>query len=482
MKHVKGILSLLLVMALSLSMVACNREGDETTQTGEDDYVSAAEASDMVLAFSREDGINPFSATSLMNEPIMPLLYQGLYSMNSSYEPIAELASAATLSGNNLIITVDNTKKFSDGTTVTAEDVVYSYNKAKESAYYQSALSYFGDAEATGTQNVTFELLQTNKLATACLVFPIVKYGTATDSNSIPTGTGLYTYSTSEDGGLLTLREDYKKEYKADQIFLSNTSDTDALVNSLSIGHINVLYDDLASGKVQRATADTIKVPLTNLVYIGFNESTYGWSDLDNRLYLNALIDRASLISSGLDGYGEATTTPFHPNWYLAQNVAGPTGDYQKAKSKLAGIFKDRTVTILTDSSNDFKVKLANALAQQLETAGVSTKVNALSYKKYVSAVKSKSYSLYIGEYKLTNDMNLTKLLSGTGELATTYQGVLSGAASVEDFVSAFYNETPFLPLCYRDGLVNYSKSLQSDPSVLPGNPYSDLPNWEFSE
>ena len=481
MERIKRGVALLLLLVFSVTLFSCSKSDTEETDTEESDYVSVAETSDMVLPYSREDGINPFKATSLMNEPIMPLLYQGLYSVSESYEPIAELAASATLSGNNLIIAVDTTKQFSDGTNVTADDVVYSFNKAKKSTYYGTELTYIEEAEATGSKTVTFKLTQKNKYITACLDFPIVKYGTATDNNSVPTGSGLYTYATSEDGGLLTLREEYSKDYSVQQVFLTNTADDEALVNSMSIGRMNAMYDDLSSGSLKRTGASTTQVPLNNLVYIGFNQKTYGWNELENRLYLYMLIDRDNLINTGMDSYGEATTLPFNTRWYMVQNLTGPTGDTKKAKTALKKAFKDHSVTILCCSDNDFKVKTANALQEQLEDAGVTATVNAVPYSQYTKAVSSGSYSIYIGEYKLTNDMNLTKLLAGT-ELADLYAGVLDGSTTVEDFVNAFFDETPFIPICYRNGMLAYSKTLETTPEVLPNDPYANLPNWTFAD
>lgn len=145
------------------------------------------------------------------------------------------------------------------------------------------------------------------------------------------------------------------------------------------------------------------------------------------------------------------------------------------AKAAVAQTFTGTTLTILTDADNAFKVKTANAVAQQLANAGINTKVEALTYQEYAKQVVSGGYDLYIGEIKLTQDMDLSSLLSG--DLLDNFYYLWSGDLKVSDFVTAFTEDMPFIPIGFRNGVVCYTQDMTTDVETLPGSPFANLQN-----
>lgn len=459
---------------LLLTMTSCGKDKTKTENNGNGDYVSAAESSDLVIPYSREDGINPYKATSLMNQCVMPLLYQSLYTLTASYEATPTLASKAVFSGKKLTLTLNNNTAFSDGTFLNASDVVYSFNLAKASAYYGTGLSQFSSIRADSGNTVTLTMTDVNLYATALLTFPIVKSGTATDNTSIPVGSGPYTYSKAESGGLLSLKKG--ESGKAKQVYLLNVTDSGSLLSSLAIGNVDLVFDDISDGTLTRVdNAKKVQADLNQLLYIGINERISGLSDPEVRLSLSAVLNRTDLISTGVDGYGTPATLPFNPKFYALEGLKVTEKNKAEAGKLLEETFRGETLTILTDADNAFKVKTANALAQQLAAAGINTKVEALSYEAYAAAVTSGDYELYVGEIKLTGDMNISTLLSG--ELLDTYQYLLTGDIKVSDFAEAFRAEEPFVPIGFRNGVVCCSQDMTTEFTTLPGNPFAGVQN-----
>lgn len=469
-KKLQKISAVLLVLLLVFSLTACGKKEESTSTTEE--YVSVAEASDLVLPYSREDGINPYKATSLMNEGIMDLLYQGLYTIDKNYKPTATLATEASFSGKTLTVKLNTDSSFSDGTYLNSSDVVYSFNLAKESTYYATGLSQFSSVQATTANTVTFTLSRVNVYALSNLTFPIVKSGTATDSSSIPVGSGSYTYAQAESGGLLTLQKG--QEGKTEQIYLLNVTDSDSLLNNLAIGNVDLVYDDICDGTLTRVdNAKEAQVDMNHLLFIGVNEKTAGLSEAETRQNISAVLNRTDLISTGVDGYGTPSTLPFNPAWYGLDGVETQTAKQDAAKAAVAQTFTGTTLTILTDADNAFKVKTANAVAQQLANAGINTKVEALTYQEYAKQVVSGGYDLYIGEIKLTQDMDLSSLLSG--DLLDNFYYLWSGDLKVSDFVTAFTEDMPFIPIGFRNGVVCYTQDMTTEVETLPGSPFANL-------
>ena len=299
--------ALLLAVCMVLLLSACNKRG-ETSPKAEPDTRKPAGVSadtDLILPYSREEGVNPFSAESQMNEAIMPLLYDGLYTIDASYEPTMCLVESVVENGTTVMLTVNSERRFSDGSAITADDIAYSFRKAKDSVYYSSLLDTISDAVAGGTTTISFHLTKPNKFIAANLTFPIVKEGTADTAESVPVGSGRYVYSDSAAGGVLKKSDQDKSEkFKADEIFLSNIPDKETLFNSLNIESVNAAVDDIADGEPDRITASTAKAPLNNLVYIGIRENG-ALADASVRQAINAILERKTMVSSCMSGYAE---------------------------------------------------------------------------------------------------------------------------------------------------------------------------------
>lgn len=472
-----GLYTLIICMIgiMLFTFVSC--KDDETTpKTDDGTSQGTEEPAGVRLPYSREDGMNPFTAKSLMNSAIMPLVYSGLYSVDETYNAVPDLATGAEVQENTLVVSLGS-KRFSDGSSINADDVVYSFQKAKESTYYASSLAFFTDVSAANSKTVVFSMNFKNVYAAASLTFPIVKQGTADDATSIPVGSGHYKYSATTDGGLLEQNTQYSsEEYTTNQITLVNISSSQALLHGLVINNYDGVFDDLSKGSSQRINASTVHVDLNNLVYFGLNPNS-AFADLELRRNLSAVIDREALINSGLEGYGVSTELPFNPNWYGAQDVSVPKYNTEDAESYLSSRLAGRTLNILVNSDNNFKVKLAETLVSQLSEMGVKSTITSVPYATYVGGVAGGYYDIYIGEYKLTNDMNISGLL-GDEVLVTSYAEMLAGNTKCSDFMTLFYDNQPFVPVAFRTGVLGYSRSVETEVTPLPHNPYANIYDW----
>lgn len=479
---IKRAAALLLALSFVLLLAGCNRNGSEVSGVKTDNRKPAGVAadSDLVLPYSREEGVNPFSGTTLMNEAIMPLIYDGLYTIDEKYEPTMTLVESIVQNDRTLMLTMNADRRFSDGTVITADDVEYSFKMAKNSVYYGSMLSGIASATASGTTTINFTLEEPNQFATANLTFPIVKEGTADQKDDIPVGSGKYVYTPSDSGGVLKQSDGYKSEkFKAKQIFLLNISEHSALFSSLNIENINAAVDDISDGEVDRITVSTTSMPLNNLVYVGVKESG-ALEEASVRQALSAVLDRQKILSTGMSGYGVPSTLPLNPDWYVLDGVKTSAMDRTKAKNLLQDTFTDETLKIVVADSNPFQIQTAEELGKQLKSAGVSNEIETLAPAIYKSAVSSGLYDLYIGEYRLTYDMDLSGVLDN--QMKSSWQSVMSGTSDCSTFVKGFQKQMPFLTIGFRTGVLAYSRNLADDlVNPLPGNPYAGVEKWELS-
>lgn len=482
MKYAKSGIAVIMALILLLSLAAC---GKKTTGT---ESATASATSDVRLPYSREDGVNPFTAQSLLNQPIMPLLYEGLYYVDASYKPQTEIASSASYSAGSLVVTLDGSHRFSDGTLVSPMDVVYSFNKAKKSVYYGSALTMFRSASSATGNSVSFKVNLYSRYLTADLTFPIVKSGTAEKGRN-PVGSGQYKYRVSNMGGLLEKNSECKTIRRADEkgsrthrgsintIYLSNVTDMATMLDSLAIGNFNAAYDDLAAGPPERVKVNYGQMPLNDIILVKLR-TTGDLADAQLRQDINFLLDRESLVNTGLSGYGNPATLPFNPQWYVTKDYKLKTINKEDAKARVQKAFKGKTLSILTDGDNPMKVDLAEELQRQLLEMGVRTTIASPGYSTYASAVGGSGYDFIIAEYKIPNDMNLYYAMPDDAN-RKLYARVLSGEISLEKYAEWYQKKVPFLTLAYRNALLAYSKDLENKPVPLPGNPFADAYQWK---
>ena len=110
------------------------------------------------LPYSHDDTLNPFASTTEVNLQLAHLLYDSLTVIADGYQPQLSLASEITLTDStHLTVTLREGTVFSDGSAVTAEDVVKSFQKAQTSPNYKSLLSNVTSAMANSKKRqVTF--------------------------------------------------------------------------------------------------------------------------------------------------------------------------------------------------------------------------------------------------------------------------------------------------------------------------------------
>lgn len=474
--------ALLLTVCMAVLLTACNRSNDSSKSSKGTNQKPAGIAADtdLILPYSREEGLNPFAATSQMNEAIMPLLYDGLYALDEHYKPSAVLAADSVVNGTTVMVTMNSERRFSDGSVITADDVVYSFERARDSAFYGGLLSDIASVTAGGTTTVTFSLKRPNRYIAADLVFPIVKANTADSAKSVPVGSGTYVYRGADQGGILKANDENGESIKAEEIFLLNIPDEETLFDSLNVENVNAAVDDLATGELQRITVPTKPFPLNNLVYVGIRENG-NLANASVRQAMNAVLDRKTLISSCLSGYAEASELPLNPAWFGMDGVKVPAAmDRTKARALLEESFRDQTLKLVTLAGNPFHEQITQELVREFASAGVKCEISSLDSSVYRSAVKSGLYDLYVGEFRLTNDMDLSGVL-GDKQLESSWEAVQRGASTCAAFVKGFYTQMPILTIGFRTGVMAYSRNVKNEVAPRPGNPYANVSEWELS-
>ncbi|MBQ9553170.1 MAG: ABC transporter substrate-binding protein [Clostridia bacterium] len=505
----KRLLAAVLAGVLLLALAACSQETVKPEQHTVTKPQQQADQSDTItLPLAHNDGLNPYTAKSTVNQALMPLLFDGLYQLDEAFEPRPLVAASGAVSGKTVTVALNPAACFSDGSAVTADDVTYSFRKAKNSAYYSARLPGFSSASASA-DGVTFALSANDPYALSCLNFPIVKQNTAEKDDELPIGCGRYYAEGQLPNTVLKASESaLHGAASVREIQLYEVAETDGMPYGLEIGNYDFWYDDLSDGEYRRVNSGVSVVETTNLVYLAFNSEKSIFTEEPVRQAVSVLLSREDLVSAGFQGHATASALPFQPKWSAMENVVSAvslSGDRDKALNILkaagytkingygyrASTTKSLATNLVVCKDNAFKRACAAAIKAQLEKINFHVRIIELGYKDYTAAIAKGDFEMYLGEIKLPANMNLSAFFSASGaahaavrtEEGTVcqaeYNALRAGELSLQKFCTAFDEQAPFVPLCFRTGLAMTARSIGGTVIATASDGFYSIESWQ---
>ena len=365
-------------------------------------------------------------------------------------------------------------------------------NAARSSARYARRLSDVKSISA-GDGTVTLTLNRPNTGLPALLDIPILKSGT--EKHSVPLGTGPYLYDESSESCLIASQNWWRHiSQPVERISLTGTADQESMLYRFSSRDVQLIVADLTgtdpvavSGSVSYDDADT-----TVFQYLGINVSAKGLDDAAFRRCLSLGVSRRALVSSLLSSHAKAAQFPVSPVSPLYP------ADLEQTDSVVA--FTDalnacetrpsRTLRLLVNSENSFKVSMARQIAAAFTAAGAATETVELPWEEYTAALTAGRFDLYYGEVRLTADWDVSSLLATGGSL--NYGGwsdpqcdqLLEGCRSGGNREAAFrglcrylQSQAPILPICFKTVSTLYESDVLEGLTPTAAEPFYGLEN-----
>lgn len=453
---VKRALALLLCAGLLMGLLSGCKE-DDTTYVPTGDGLDSAETqsptqnqggnaedetAQVALAYDPDASLNPFKSTGNTNRSLFSLIYQGLFTVDRNYEARPMLCQSYNVSADRKTYTFYMADAyFSDGTAVTAADVVASLKASQGSPWYGGRLQHVESISSYGDA-VVLELDTPINDLPILLDIPVVK---ASEVNSAhPLGTGPYRLDGTQ------LRRQAAWWCSTD---LPVTCDTVELIAARSIpeirdafefSNVSLVYTDPASQDYVDFHSDYELWDCENglFLYLVCNSESEFFSDSDIRCALTHAIDREGLVSAYYNGFAYSASVPASPQSpYYSETLAD---DYAFAPEKFrealldAGVIKETTseetdeedtvtvtkveLTLLLSNSDPIRVKVGKDIAAQLEAFGLNVTIVEASGDEFTKLLKKGEYDLYLAQTRLSANMDLTAFF-GT-KTALNYGGL----------------------------------------------------------
>ena len=434
----KKLMALCLALCVAVTLLSgCNAdimEPSKTTQQEpetEESEESAVtkEPGEFGMSYLPEQGLNPLTCRATMNRAMFSLLYESLFVVSNQFRAEPVLCKSFTVSEDGTIYNFSLMPgvRFSDGTPLTAQDVMASLEAARSSDIYRGRLRHISYMTEEPDGSLTIVLRTPYENFCLMLDVPILKADTVQDT--IPLGTGPY----AKKGENLRLNSYWwQKEppaVHADKIPLSAGKTGNDLRDHFEFGTTDMIYCDPNSPAAVKYRCDyeVWEAPTTILHYIGFNLGSGYFADETIRTALTYAVDRQEIANSIYGGFAQASVLPCSPSSdlydrQLAQEYSYAPSSFDAAVNN-SGILKNPEYEghvgyFLVCSEDPKRVAAAEMIAKALGDAGLRIEVSAKDRKNYEQDLENGDFDLYYGEVRLTPNFDLTAFFAEQGTLS----------------------------------------------------------------
>ena len=429
---------LALLLCIVLLLCGCATDPGAYVPTGDglsygDDYtgpqhtpVTEEKQQDLTLPYYKELSLNPYQCGDYTNRALFPLIYQSLFVLNRSYTAEPQLCSRYTVSADMTRYTFyAEPATFSDGAVLTAEDVEVSLYTAWKSQVYKGRFVHVTGIERTEDGGVTVTLDTPYENFTMLLDVPIVKASQVADDR--PLGTGPYRMYTAFEKDSLRRRTNWwcspKMSVTADTIYLFAAQSESHIRDQFEFYDLSMAYADPGSDRYADYRCDYELWEYENgiFLYMATCANSTVFQNDTLRSALTYAINRDLLVKEFYRGFASSATLPASPySPYYDQTLAQRYG-YDPEKFRQAVLdsgMEGSQIVFLVNAGDSLRLRVARNIAGMLREGGLQVVMKELSGTAYTDAIKNRQFDVYLGQTRLSANMDLSAFFETYGELS----------------------------------------------------------------
>lgn len=349
---------------------------------------------------------------------IMDLVQEGLLTFDDNLSLIPHAAESwKQVDDVTYTYTIRKGVTFSDGSPLTPDDVVASYNyhmDAKAGSQLAVFFSSVASVSASGENEVTVKLKGPNVQFqhTPAHMSGFIFQKKQLEENpedigtpeALPLGTGPYKlveYSPAERA-VLEARDDYwGAKPVAKRIVFTAIPDRQTRLLAMKNGDIDGTFDLAATDADQWRALDNTTVvtaPSLGVFMLTLDQSAPPFDDVHVRRAIAYAVDRDGLVKALLKGNGEAATalnppeiwagilTPDEARAFYAE-IPGYNFDLEKAKAELAQSAHPNgfEVSVAGSSADPYMINILQSVSENLKQIGITVKVNEIDSNQWLA-------------------------------------------------------------------------------------------------
>ncbi len=401
----KKLLSLLLAATLMLSLAACSSESASSEADDSETPVSSgdAEVKDSLIIAHKGDTPN-FDTHDNLNDNGMRInlnIYDPLVRMhNTTYEISPCVAESWSISedGKEYTFKIKEGIKFSDGTDLSVDDVVFSLQRGMEMPLAVPSFARVVGVEKVDEANVKVILDGPYPEFLFAMALPTAGILSETAYNELgaeeymksPITTGPYVvseWSVGEKVELVANENYHMGEVPIKNVEFRVISDDNAAVLSLESGDIDALVDApfTAYNRISENSELALHEGTTfGYNYILFNTASGPFADPKAREAMAYATDKEAILFAAFDGYGHIIDTPALPEYVgYTDEVTKYAYDLEMAKTLFAEAGINAGDEIVVTSYEPVCAKVSQVLQNSLAEIDINLKIETLERAAY---------------------------------------------------------------------------------------------------
>lgn len=418
-------------VAAAMMLTACGGGSSTTTTTaaaanngGEAAATEAASGegtitdTDIVIAMGADIvTMDPANQNDTTSSVFMNHAYNRLTKINDDGELIGDLATSWDIENDGIdyVFHLDENAKFSDGTPVTAEDVKFTYDRAKESAKTKSDVAAVSEVIVDDEHTVRIRLVsqyapflgKTTDTGLCILskahVEEIESAGGVYGDIDTVLGSGPFipTEWVQNDHYTLVRNENYWGEMPiATSIEVRVIPEGSARTIALEAGEVDIVWNVDAIDCVNVESNPDVTLlsqPSSSIEYIGMNTSKEKFSDVRVRQAINMAVNQQEFIDAIIEGRGTPANSYINsmiPGW--TDEVSAWEYNVEKAKELLAeaGYPDGFDTTIYVNG--DTRTRSATILQAQLAEVGINLEISTYEWGALLEILTAGDHEMFI--------------------------------------------------------------------------------------
>ena len=529
------ILFIIIIMGFAIYRVKIqNTEKDsENASTSSANTQEVQKGTEITLAISEFDNINPIITSNKKVQDIDKLIYEPLIDITEDYNIEYKLASeCAKSSGNIYIIKLRQGIKWSDGTRFTSDDVKYTIDKLKETqenqdlnSVYTQNVSVIKEVDIIDNYTLRFILSQEVNNFEYYLNFPILSSSYYldtdfwnTDKNKAPITTGQYKISEVTNNTIVLAKNENWRNAKKDtsiidKITINLYSTAAELYNAFKMGSIDLISTQNASYQDYIGTIgyDVSEIEGREFVFLALNTTNGILSDVNVRKAIRAALDKNRVISNSYGNMYKTSNFPLNTGSYLVEQKEEDYYNIDEKNNLLTssgwelknGVWQKienyRTkmleLNLVVRASDETRKKTAEDIKNQLQEQGILVNIIYADESSYNSYLNNVNYDMMIGSIdqsiapdlttyfgynnlakydnqEVNEIMNTVKNMTDSNELKSKYQRLYE----------IYNDEVPYIGIAKNKIIAVKNTELVGDIKANWYNMFYNIKEWYNSK
>lgn len=518
--HIIIVIIVVVVLISGISVIIMANSDSTTTSdttssgTSDSKYVTS---NTVYIPMHRISSLNPLSSEDDDTYYITQMIYSSLFDLDSNLNIEKDLVSSYDTSSGSVSMKLRNAD-FSDGSSLTAADVIYTVKEIKsigsKSPYYVYANKI--DSVTGSGSSVTVNFKSSKDAALDNLTFPIVSSSSySKDSDYKPMGSGQYKYSSYDKKSYLKLvpNEDYYGDTAKNKInfkLLRYYSKAMSFVTTDAItGYVST--SNTAKSDAEDKNLKCAEIKSNEGEYLGFNFKNSVLSQKNIRKAIAYAVDTKSLVKDNYGGDAITTDTIFYPG-FLGTKNKGDQYKYDQSKAvkmlKSAGYAdsdddgiledskgKELSLTLIVNSNDNSRADAAATIGEELTNIGIKINLKKIGWSAYKSAIKSGDFDLVVGGFSFDKSYNLRDLFDKGNDLNYSNSVVVSAVdklettltadeqkSAYEDLRKELVDDIPYYCLCYKEYSFITVSRFTSDVKPTFFDHYRGISTWQWKK